>query len=123
MNNPIDLKFLAPYLPYRLMGSCVWFDNNRRLRLVSEIDTYNVMNYVHGDTVYKPVLKPLTDLKSHFDAYRSDIFSDFEYYLTCIKNGDMDYSEYCYVFSGHYDAFDLIGKGLAINYNDIKNEI
>lgn len=68
---------------------------------------------------FKPILKPLSELKTHFDNYRSQIYSDFDYYIRCIKSGIMEYSEYDWFFENHYDVFGLIEQGLAVDINTI----
>jgi hypothetical protein len=135
----LELKHLAPYLPY---GLKVYSEKNGIKKMKLKIEPNPVgcqitMDAVLKYDIYKPILRPLSDLKKY----------ENELYLYCgvVKidtNLDVDftgnYSEYnstdligCLkllnkLFELHFDVFGLIDKGLidkglAIDINTLKN--
>lgn len=51
----LELKHLAGYLPYGVMG----YARALQVDLKSDITPGSVMNYINGETLYKPLLLPL----------------------------------------------------------------
>jgi len=127
----LELKHLAPYLPYGLK-----FTTNMLQKPVTlagfGTDTDGIDKLFIHHSVYTawypienftPLLRPLVDLKQHFENYRSMIYSDFDYYVRCIKIGNMEFAEYEYFFENHFDVFGLIDSGLAININTLTTHL
>ena len=143
----LELKHLAPYLPYRLKYSV--FNKKGKLDLL-EIGTNNIYNIitavnkgVYGGE-YKPILRPLSDLikvinidgdsfipiyllKNIRNEFESDLSFGFEpqsngYTCHC-SSQYLEFSEYYEInsklFEWHFDVFGLIEKGLAIDINTI----
>ena len=128
----LELKHLAPYLPYGLKIDSNGFEELR----IMDADIDNTCKIVNiGACVrmqYKPILRPLSDLsKKHLDVlyfeiigtdddmYGSrDSFEDDLDVWTC----DFNHSPmlvYGYLIKNHFDVFGLIHKGLAIDVNTL----
>lgn len=145
----LELKHLAPYLPYGISIEVSEYNNKYitdswGLKCQSD---YLVSEYNRGVrkgltlTQVKPILRPLSDLTKEiehkgekfvpFDRY-SDIFGsndDVLFENMNNENNEMHYSV-CkelphYVFdwlvSFHFDVFGLIDAGLAIDINTLNN--
>lgn len=144
-HSVLTLEHLAPYLPYglRLVARNVFSDNPRRI--FSELSATNIMSLVENDTLYKPILKPISDLeKIIFDEFEKynivfsnrhssivykqeiiDLFSientGFEETLTEFETLDgFPYECVKYMFENYYDVFGLIQKGLAVSIHDVE---
>lgn len=139
----IELKHLAPYLPYELKMQMDWPNGISKigelksvgihpgtggenlLTIFVEFEKDNSRQIIfkpkktNHPPICKPILSPLSDLKSHFDKYRFQIYSDFDYYISCIKIKEMEYAEFEFIFENHFDVFGLIEKGLAIDINTL----
>ena len=116
----LELKHLAPYLPYSL--KCL----NQHLpdtELVVEeligvsnhITWSGIFNARHGSNHtpicgVKPILRPLSDLN----------YKPFRNYDYLVNQKLYSMQEYEFIFSNHFDVFGLIDKGLAIDINTIK---
>ena len=142
----LELKHLAPYLPYGLK-------NQRALHKPKVIDGIVGNKVYFGDTVLfinqiEPILRPLSDLTdpiinlifkdtgengitiSRYIADSSkdltititykmmgDVFTDF-----VINRSDIKHTDYWIVeilLINHYDVFGLIDAGLAIDINTL----
>jgi hypothetical protein len=137
----LQLKHLAPYLPYKLnclaqgegkqqfelqgISDCYYSDLHEIGRTVSE-------QYDFEDTF--PILRPLSDLKKGTDLI--DFESEIEQMYGNIEinhiglfhftlDGWTTWEEYQEVisklFEWHFDVFGLIEKGLAIDINTLSN--
>jgi hypothetical protein len=114
----LELKHLAPYLPYRLKfvrgnsgylefvmdcaGSCYLYSENK-------------LRYDYRDV--RPILRPLSDLE--LDEFTNKIFN-IEYIIDKETDADLGYYEWCFLFSEHFDVFGLIEAGLAIDINTLE---
>ena len=92
----LELKHLAPYLPYRLTIYDK-YKNSDKFDIYEM--TLNNFNGVMKNDLRKPILLPSP-------------FKDF-------INRDYTYNEWMFFFKMKYDVFGLIEKGLAININTI----
>ena len=131
----LELKHLAPYLPY---GLKYW---SKEHKAESILDCYkpesfdNIMKTIsmeailrHPD-IYKPILRPLSDLTKEievngikFTPQRTWGISQGQlkttlFYKDC---GEMYFRHIKLLFEFHFDVFGLIEKGLAIDINTIK---
>ena len=117
----LELKHLAPYLPYGL--KCT--DKGA----VVEITVHNFdMSIIAMRNEFKPILRPLSDIKNFediMDEFSVRSFEAFENHffdialgrsLNCFDNVNYTIVELC--FKHHLDIFGLIPKGLAISYSD-----
>jgi len=137
--DKLELKHLACYLPYGLQ--CLgWYDG---LKLNKEMDIHMLTNLVAGDTIYKPQVRPLSDLAKKithngetfvpierlrfiYNSCNSHVLQEVNFYHTDIdgfclfgidSNGldtSMGLSYYEMVTSWHFDIHELIGKNLAL---------
>jgi hypothetical protein len=133
----LELKHLAPYLPYGLEV----IDLNAKLKHglnkaylkslgsdiipLEEVQELTLLEtHLKIDLMYKPLLRPLSDLKKNGDgAYLSANYGNTpNYYYENLKTKfDVDKQPYCVVrglLKKHYDVFELIPEGLAIEKKD-----
>ena len=126
----LELKHLAPYLPYKLKGnyevsevvpSAKFELRNKELR-TDNIDFF--LNYA------KPILLPLSDLTKEIEVNGDKFIPhiklggrpnlkdyDIEYLSKNIDN--MSYGLVSKLIEWHFDVFGLIEKGLAIDINTL----
>ena len=125
----LELKHLAPYLPYELvMNVRDWIDDPK---LTPSLLAYILIENLAGSE-YKPILRPLTDITKEIEHNRlkfipynelnwddmepMECFSldfDFESQISCplfIWN---------HLFQWHFDVFGLIEQGLAVDINTL----
>lgn len=118
----LELKHLAPYLPYGLKVKYVGKHKYAELitgRSIYNIDGWNgsmltTLGYQISFNDYKPILRPLSDLK-----YKELGYDSIEFAIYNIKNKYANYINYEYCFEWHFDVFGLIEKGLAIDINTL----
>jgi hypothetical protein len=105
----LELKHLAPYLPYGLSILDGWGD-------VRTLD-YSYLNNIHC----KPILRPLSDLMS--GEFMDNIISqkeriEIKKLNTCHW---LSYNSFQYLLKHHFDVFGLIEKGIAIDINTLNS--
>lgn len=141
----LELKHLAPYLPYGLKCEIL----NYKCDYVG--DKYDTIKgyYFYGDSPYfnfkhgrdhagknttnfKPILRPLSDLTqedliddlgttiSHLDWVTNEREHWIKFYSREHWLNDIPYVIYNYLIKNHFDVFGLIEKGLAIDINTLK---
>jgi len=132
----LELKHLAPYLPYGLMIKesyigkelkMIGCENTKelRIRLTDGLYAYEANNM-------KPILRPLSDLT---DEMIEDIYQRYgrsetnaESWASSLrflrKYGGTRYELplefWNYLFKHHFDLFGLIPSGLAVDINTLK---
>lgn len=148
MKEVLELKHLAPYLPYGL--KIIWEDSGEinGINFDGEIDFQNstyplstlVFTFRYPENMgWKPILRPLSDLtkeiehngekfvpKDKINQY-PQIGGDGLLYL--LVDGfhwscdplTWDYNTTQWLFSLHFDVFGLIEKGLAVDFNSVAN--
>ena len=143
----LELKHLAPYLPYRLkFGSKEANNFDIELEIIS-IENFNekgvyLKTSIDGDFHYsswtngwgyKPILRPLSDLtKSELIELRFDdcnvtllwganVAGTYDNFMQFYEK-DLTYSVLEWLYEKHFDVFGLIEKGLAIDINTLENE-
>ena len=137
----IELKHLAPYLPYNLKfrqrvrkpTSPVAYYYENRLMTVSHIE------WLLTSEIQKPILRPLSDLTEKvLKDIKKMMLVDFEYIdkdgiqsihfptgnisITSIHYEIVEECPlgfYNYLLKHHFDVFGLIEKGLAIDKNTL----
>jgi hypothetical protein len=132
----LELKHLAPYLPYGLKA----IDSDGNIDIVTCIDIEEIDGYE-----IKPILRPLSDLDKEIThngesfvplnkIFRS-YYSDYGFDFCAINNFEawaldedghptdetMTLNDYLLFFEWHFDVFGLIDNGLAIDINTLKS--
>lgn len=127
----LELKHLAPYLPYNLQ--CKW-NKSKPFTLVglqngNESVNNELWTWKDGSkylTVYlyecKPILRPMEDIK-YYVEFLNKYNVDFDKKEGClVKRKNDNYTrlnELDFLFENHFDVFGLIPKGLAIDINTL----
>lgn len=130
----LQLKHLAPYLSYDL--EVVGQDDNGKTKKLTLIGIVSGIGSVIDEqesyhrelSEIKPLLIPLSELtKDDFIigmGYRDGEFVFIQYLLKAIKqqldDSSIKLSDYQYLVSNHFDVFNLIPHGLALNKMDFK---
>ena len=129
----LELRYLAPYLPYRLkarfMHPSIEHQEDGVLSAIYNLndDVKFSINYSDDEHIwmYKPILRPLTDL------YNDDIegfslsnmithgFHNDFWYADNFNVNHLMYLDFIDLVSYHFDVFRLIDNGLAIDINTI----
>jgi hypothetical protein len=126
----LEVKHLAPYLPYKLRV-LKSIDNNNKIQesLLRSIDSEcKTINYGFGFYKVQPLLKPLSFFKfkeigevreflglgKWCDAY-DEFFDSWFKYPSGVQELviQCNYEVLQYFFANHYDVFDLIENNLA----------
>ena len=122
----LELKHLATYLPYGLKVETKWYNFITRdtKTEVKEMDLSGLS--LRNDwqmKSYKPILRPLSDF-TRSDAVLEHCSEELKILiLLAMKNGYIDDLPHWFMvhcFERHYDVFNLIPDGLAIDINTIK---
>jgi len=129
----LELKHLAPYLPYGLKIQGQTHKDIEELSCVTETS----INIVGRGFTYgmwadifdiKPILRPLSDLKNEFTCPEGVVMPVGYFYSYADKVGkghisevmiNLSALEYRYLLKYHFDVFGLIDKGLAIDINTL----
>lgn len=143
----LELKHLAPYLPYGLKVLCDKSDFNT----IFEMDTYSNMKgsgiekrdiYSVMSNNYKPILRKLSDITKEIEVnderfvpadiifpkkeckseYERNILIGVLEFENVIKHSCTYFGIVQKLFEWHFDVFGLIEKGLAIDINTIENK-
>jgi len=133
----LELKHLAPYLPYGLKKYCP--TSNVLIHHYLPLDFIQSTIDLHCSFGWKPILRPMSDLNKMIqhptDKSEKCVISSF-YDLEIDEDGDYCdsfYADQCespsalvpvtsinwYLFEWHFDVFGLIEKGLAIDINTL----
>lgn len=119
----LELKQLAPYLPYNLVCSSQHLLEDEILTGITCDDKTIWCEYEVGLTSIdkcKPILRPLSDLsKPEYDDFKHKYsLRELEDYSNLNANS---WGLECglRLFEMHFDVFGLIEKGLAININTL----
>ena len=135
----LELKHLAPYLPYELK-----ILNGKEYDIVNGIDNKTVISLFRGHlenftTIenVKPILRPLSDLTKEieFDNEKFTPSKDkywgmnsFQYHINQFENWESPsaylnsrapYGLLLVLIKWHFDVFGLIEAGLAIDINTL----
>ena len=126
----LELKHLAPYLPYSLK----YLYNDEILELDGLDVNQDAFNCDIGETPFeniKPILKPLSDLT------KEDLIEDLGTETSCLDwttserehwikfysrehwINNLPYLIYSHLVKNHFDVFGLIEAGLAIDINTL----
>lgn len=136
----LELKHLAPYLPYGLKIQTIglyedepYFIMSTRYK-IKEILIHDVIEY--QDKYFKPILRPLSDLTKEIEhngekfvplneIKNLELYSHYEledFVRNNFSYGNIDSLSYQLLnqlLEWHFDVFDLHSKGLCIYYNEL----
>lgn len=98
----LQLKHLAPYLPYKLKVAWKNIENNYATAEmgITEKEQGWIDDILDEDMCMKPILQPAP--------------------FKNMASRDYTYNEWSFFFEQHFDVFELIPKGLAIDINELK---
>ncbi|HFK5596399.1 TPA: hypothetical protein ACG0AT_000946 [Elizabethkingia anophelis] len=146
--DKLELKDIAPYLPYRLkLYHLSHFKGNKIIEDwgLKNCSDYPVSEYCDGTTYgrtlqeIKPILRPMSDLTNEIthngetfiplhrilEAYCFDLAKMDEEYILSFKESlievDMSYKTAQMLHEMHFDTEKLIERGIAINLNEVDN--
>jgi hypothetical protein len=111
----LELKHLAPYLPYKLRIKRIDYEHKNLFLL--GIYFYDVVHQL-GRTPFdfiKPILRPLSELEEFSPAIHNYLIKNCENYVVRLQQID-----YIVLIENHFDVFGLIEKGLAISIHDVE---
>lgn len=137
----LELKHLAPYLPYGLKAINCFNEAVEVLGIQNGSDSVNNQLWIFKKNneclkgyLYqcKPILRPLSDLTkevngaSYMDKLSSLLNLNVIEHCFIAENitrpnfiDNVRYSVAKFLFENHFDAFNLIPQGLAIDINDL----
>jgi hypothetical protein len=128
MDMKLELKHLASYLPYGL----------------SVVNAYGAPIPLHAHNYFfdgifiglhpraKPILHPLSDFTKEIEVngkkfvpnfdrdFKFFIKEDLDYFLEHVPYGSVQVSQYQRLLEWHFDVFNLIENGLAIDVNTLE---
>jgi len=124
----LEIKHLAPYLPYGLKLQYVVRENVEKAGIMCSISHYESethptrvsidFNSEEHIWMFKPILRPMEDLKYYVD-FLNTYYVDFSVKEGCLvkrKNeGFARLNELEFLFKNHFDVFGLIDAGLAVS--------
>ena len=137
----LEIKHLAPYLPYGLNVVHIFRSKKEYHKLVkcdhSNVDIIGVGSFLQDRNTYqpminvglnkiKPILRPLSDLMKTGNNDMSDLPYDFTDVQESMLMKNELHEQVCWravniLFRYHYDVFGLIEKGLAIDINTLNS--
>lgn len=123
----LELKHLAPYLPYKLRIYVATWKCEREIKSLhqSSIMTekyHNILDFEH----IKPILRPLSDLTKEIEhnekkylgngEFSENEWTDYKITKDILR---LDYNSINELIKRHFDVFNLIEKELAIDINTL----
>ena len=120
----LELKHLAPYLPYNLMVYCDFRDGDITHSELQGITTEEAFLYdcdwnYKENKDFKPILRPLSELTKQEHKH---IYADFNIIILPKMSEEIDGYSHELVkrfIENHFDIFGLISQGLAIDINTL----
>ena len=128
----LELKHLAPYLPYRLGIFDPTSNTTKIIYWDKSSNHFKGINEVLSSKVYKPILRPLSELYRpkwvqkkmfnhlHYNNHLKLPLHSEGYKWHRIEAHEI-WSDYETLFKHHFDVFGLIDKGLAVDKNTLKD--
>jgi hypothetical protein len=116
----LELKHLAPYLPYKVRYTHKYLDLNVGY---GKLDTRNIIELINPSANHCILLRPLSDLTKVNGFSLSDMISHgYHNPFWLPENFEVKYLmhlDFEKLVSWHFDVFGLIEKGLAIDINTL----
>jgi len=109
----LQLKHLAPYLPYEL--KCQDFKSNITITLTPK----DLSGFYFYESC-KPILRPLSDWLDNPKHKAVNEIHNVKGYFNTVGFYELPYYIISLMFEEHIDVFGLIEKGLAIDINTLK---
>lgn len=129
----LELEYIAPYLPFGLK-----VDSGGQMEELTTLDTnHDIQTSFRGHLInhtrlefIKPILRPLSDLTKEIEHNGERfvpidvIFKEcgftkttnhFQEFTEDVRAGKTEYRAISRLFEWHFDVFELIEKGLAVN--------
>ncbi len=128
----LELKHLAPYLPYRLKIKTKhgWHTmetlNDWEVNGDHE-ESFSYEDHENQDVEFKPILRPLSDLtidlfnELKLSSYMRTQIGVFGFNIEWGIMETCPYTDFEILLSNHFDVFGLIEEGLAIDINTLKS--
>ena len=116
----LELKHLAPYLPYKLSINCDFCDGDIlacELEVLSSSEAFLDgcdWDYINNKD-FKPILRPLSNLIIFVSHSVLDHLIGVDIY-----KDKLTYIELSYLLQNHFDVFGLIESGLAVDINTLR---
>lgn len=132
----LEIKHLAPYLPYKLKG-VYEMSSKQKQETLQAIDTLGKCRTDEDlrwfeIKMFKPILQPLFNDNFDYTIFLMDNFPEEKWAdaYNDIMNGvgfgvkieQIPYELHNFLFENHIDVFGLIEKGLAIDINTLSVE-
>jgi hypothetical protein len=136
----LELKHLAPYLPYKLKVELLNFDMLTKMMGIKEpneemrfSEMLDLSSYKKLNLMYKPVLRPLSDLYKEIEIDGYSFNTPIEYISSSNANrgqiakwiskdliSNLQYWQIERLLELHFDIFGLIEADLAHDINKIQ---
>ena len=123
----LTIEHLAPYLPYNISLQFIIRKDVVRTGVMTRLLNYSHETHTERVAIdnydsehiwmFKPILRPLEDLNKAIWQEINTVFDFSE-----LKDYDINfipYSLFEFLIGNHFDVFDLIEKGLAIDINTL----
>lgn len=111
----LELKHLAPYLPYGLDLVVIEFGIEK---MIGFINNEVITTEDNADlSMVKPILRPLSELT--IEDARGHNYPDEGHLERSLLSGHAPYEVWNEFVKEHFDVFGLIEKGLAIDINTL----
>lgn len=138
----LEIKHLAPYLPYELSGICTeeftgvelvlgisQYKNSKQYYLITSFDDLDI-------EMFKPILRPIQEVEQYFESLygcleHQDVTDYFDADFLASNNNieiseiqlleseQIPYGTLKVLLKHHFDVFGLIEKGLAVDINTL----
>lgn len=130
----LELKHLAPYLPYKLQWQLWISENDNGIREMEAKDIGGICAYEN----WKPFLRPLSQLTEEIEhnGDRVDVLKELGLFKENVSNGKivdfrtgkqikighLEYARVEILVKYHFDVFALIEQGLALPKEPLSND-
>lgn len=127
----LEIKYLAPYLPYGLKGIAT--DENQGIEILLSLSKSEIITdidcIVYSD--WKPIFRPLSDLTIFydeicwilFDSRNPNNYESSKFEVDQVIKEGVAFDTYNgfvnWMYENHFDVFGLIKHDLAININTL----